>query len=185
MGGTYDPTTGQMVWTMHVPLADQLAHYRSHPPRAIRELRAMPVDVDFRFDGHGEPVDVAFELACPCGGTRFDVTCGLDEDDEPAPPIELECGACAASYKIFDDNEHGYDAELNSVERQAPELIVDLDPADIDLTPELVVRFEFPSDHLGDPQYAGREHDLFSWFTLLARDPETKQLEFLFDAECA
>ena len=37
----------------------------------------------------------------------------------------------------------------------------------------------------GDPELAGREHDLYSWFTLLARDPATKQLEQLYELECA
>jgi hypothetical protein len=49
----------------------------------------------------------------------------------------------------------------------------------------VVVRFEYPSEHLGDPEWSGREHDLYSWFTLLARDPETKQLEHLYELECA
>ena len=39
MGGTVDPKTGQVVWEMHVPLDEQLAHYRAHPPRALRGLR--------------------------------------------------------------------------------------------------------------------------------------------------
>jgi hypothetical protein len=50
----------------------------------------------------------------------------------------------------------------------------------------VIVRFEFPSDHLGgDDQWKGREQDPFSWITFVARDAETGELEFLFDDECA
>lgn len=85
MGGTVDPNTGEVVWEMHVPLADQLAHYRAHPPRAIAALRASSVDVDFAFDGHGEPVNAVFELACPCGSTRFVAVAGIEDGEVSTP----------------------------------------------------------------------------------------------------
>jgi hypothetical protein len=184
MGGTYDRETGQIVWTMHVPLAEQLAHYRAHPPRAIRELVATPVDIDFGFDGHGEPVNAIFALACRCGGTRFTATCGI-YDGEACAPISIECDACENLFEIFDAAAHGYDAELNADEVEQPEDTNDLMSDAVAWPHEVVVRYEFPSEHLGTEEWRGREHDLFSWFTLLARDPATKQLAFLYDAECA
>ena len=69
MGGTIDPKTGEVVWQMHVPAAEQLAYYRSHPPRALSGLRATPIEVEFQFDGHGEPINSIFEVACPCAFT--------------------------------------------------------------------------------------------------------------------
>lgn len=43
----------------------QVAFYRAHPPRALGALAATPVDVDFPFDGHGEPVNAfVFDDEC-------------------------------------------------------------------------------------------------------------------------
>jgi hypothetical protein len=186
VGGIVDPKTGEIIWEMHVPLAEQLAHYRANPPRAIRGLRANAIEVDWRFDGHGEPVNSVFELACPCGGTRFTATCGLDEDGRSCSPIAIECASCETKHDVFDEAKHGYDAELGMAGSFEPVGSDDLVSTDVDAPHEVIVRFEYCSDQLGDPGRQGeREHDLFSWFTLLARDSETKQLAFLFDAECA
>ena len=80
MGGVYDPKTGQIEGTMHVPLEQQLAHYRSHPPSMLRELVATPIELDFTFDGHGEPVNAIFAVSCRCGSTLFEVYCHVDGD---------------------------------------------------------------------------------------------------------
>ncbi len=91
-----------------------------------------------------------------------------------------------SAYEIFEADEHGYDAELGAVAADEVEYTDDLISSDVEIPHEIVVRYELPSDHLGgEARYQGREHDLFSWFTLLARDPKTKRLAFLFDIECA
>jgi hypothetical protein len=185
MGGIVDPKTGEIIWDMRVPVVDQVRHYGAHPPRAIAAMRCSPIDVDWKFDGHGEPVNTVFELACPCGGVLFTATCNVDTDEEVCSPIAIRCDACAESRVIFDIGEHGYDAEVNHDEGDDGEGPYDLETVAVDEPFEVVVRFEYPSDHLGDPEWSGREHDLFSWFTLLARDPETKQLEHLYEFECA
>jgi len=77
MGGTVDPKTGEIAWEMNVPLSEQLAFYRGHPPCALGDLCATAVEqIEWKFDGHGEPVNSFFELACPCGSKRFTATCG-------------------------------------------------------------------------------------------------------------
>lgn len=188
MGGTVDPKTGKLVWEMHVPLADQLTHYRAHPPRALETLRVTPCEADWQFDGHGEPVNVVFEIACPCGGTRFHVSCGVAEDETPCPPITLACAQCLAEHEIFDAAKHGYDAELNSPPLEQPPAFDDLE-SDIASPHEIVVRYEYCSEQLANPHgdvvWRGREQDLFSWFTVLGRDPDTKRLTFLYESECA
>lgn len=186
VGGTVDPKTGEIVWEMHVPVADQLAHYRSHPPGAIRALGVTPLEtIDWRFDGHGEPVNSIFELACPCGSRLFTPMCGVDETNEVCPPISLECDACEAAFEVFDANAHGWNAVMCGDRYDEPERYCELEGEVVVAPHEIVVRFEHGSSDLGDPELAGREQEVFSWFTLLARDPETKQLEQLFEWECA
>ena len=55
---------------------------------------------------------------------------------------------------------------------------------DVDPPYEVLVRYEFPSEHLGAEEWRGREQDVFSWITVLARTP-AGELVFLFDWECA
>lgn len=188
MGGTVDPETGKIVWEMHLPVGDQLTYYRAHPPRALQSLQAKPCEADWQFDGHGEPVNVVFELTCPCAGTLFNVSCGVDEDGTPCAPIRLECSACEMEHEIFDAEEHGYDAELNDTPHEEPPAHDDLE-SDIEAPHEIVVRYEYPSEQLADPKgdiaWRGREQELFSWFTLLGRDPASKRLTFLYESECA
>ena len=187
MGGVYDPKTGKIEWTMHVPLEQQLAHYRSHPPAVLRELVATPIELDFTFDGHGEPVNAIFAVSCPCGSTLFEVYCHVDEDTTTSP-IELACGNCEETYTLYDANGHGYDAVVGGRKAHAhgPDVYeTDLEDPDVGAPHEVIVRFEFPSDHLGSGEHEGRESELFSWITILARDPHTKHVVFLFEDECA
>ncbi|HUQ04544.1 MAG TPA: hypothetical protein VM261_18715 [Kofleriaceae bacterium] len=188
MGGIYNSETDQTEWTTHVPLDEQLAHYRAHPPSALAGLTAKPVDVNFAFDGHGEPVNAVFELTCPCGSALFIATAYL-EDEEWQPPIALECTACEAEHVIYDRSKHGYDAVVGGGGSDEPDddaVADELTPDDVDVPHQVLIRFEFPSDHLGgDADVKGREHDLFSWITILARDAQTGDLAFLFDDECA
>jgi hypothetical protein len=175
MGGTYDPATKQIVWKMNVPLEEQRTFYRSHPPQALGALRSTAVDLDWRFDGHGEPINSVFSLACPCGGGRFTATCGVDGDNNVAPPIGLECSDCEEIFEIFNVG-----AQVDD-----PEHFDDLTPEGFAAPHEVIVRFEHASETLGDPRLVGREPDAFCWFTLLARAPGDGRLEQLFDWECA
>lgn len=169
-----------------VTTAEQIAHYRAHPPRALAGLRATPIDVEWTFDGHGSPVNSVFELACGrCGAMKFVAMCDATDEGEVCSPIALHCDACEEVYEIFDSGVHGYDGESGDFSGDEGDGPYDLETTEVDEPFEVIVRYEYPSDHLGDPQWVGREHDLFSWFTLLARDPTTKQLEHLYDVECA
>lgn len=187
MGGIYDPKTGTIEWTFHVPLDEQVVFYRAHPPSCLAGLTAKPIDLDFTFDGHGEPVNAIFEVSCSCGNALFIAACTVEEDTIRAP-ITLECAGCDAEHVIYDPSRHGYDALAGGL--PADELSDDsyadeLTPETVDMPHHVIVRFEFPSDHLGGPDHQGREQDLFSWITILARDPKTGEIAFLFDDECA
>jgi hypothetical protein len=61
----------------------------------------------------------------------------------------------------------------------------DFELAEVPSPHEVIVRFEYPSEHLGGGDHDGREHDVFSWITILARDPRTGTLAQLFEDECA
>jgi hypothetical protein len=187
MGGRVDPKTGDIVWEAHVPLDEQRAFYASHRPRALDGLSARPIELpDHEFDGHGEPVNAIFELQCRCGSRQF-IAFGYFKEGEPVrPPLTIECADCDLEHVLFDDTEHGYDAEMGN----------NREPVDHEGAPDelwwdefgppyaLIVRFEFPSEHLGDDRYAGKEPNLFSWITVLARD-DTGKLMTLLDYECA
>ncbi len=185
VGGVLDPKTGRIVWTMHVPLAEQLAHYHTRSPSALCGLTVTPTDADHDFDGHGEPINAVFTVACGCSQALFSVSCGYTEDDELAPPVAITCAECRTRTVIFDASKHGWNAEtLTPVEP----LDVVMDDLALDEVPpphELVLRFEYASDTLGDGEHTGREHDLFTWITILARDLRTGRLALLFDYECA
>jgi hypothetical protein len=189
MGGTVDPKTGEVVWDFHVPLADQPAHYAAHPPSALAPVRATAIELpDHPFDGHGEPVNVAFAVSCPCGGKQF-VALGYWSDDEErfTSPITLECATCETLHEIFDIRMHGFDGAVGnnrSLEPPPPETI-DAIPCELDEPYEVIVRFEFPSDHLGDPDLDADASDLFSWITVVGRDAESQRLVTLFEDECA
>jgi hypothetical protein len=182
MGGIVDPKTGKVIWEFHVPLEEQLVHYRGRPPSCLGKLRCTPVELPgFAFDGHGEPVNVIFELACPCGGKEFTAMAHFDDDDDewPQPPLVLFCEECDQDYEVFDASRHGFDAVMGGLELEAEcaEREIGADSY------EILVRFEFPSDHLGDERYKGIEHHLFSWITFVGRD--AGELVTLFDYECA
>jgi hypothetical protein len=187
MGGTVDPKTGKIVWTMHRPLEEQLAFYRSHPPAVLKGLQAKAIELpEWTFDGHGEPVNAIFELTCACGSRSFSVWAWRDGDELPDSPVSLACSGCDAEYDVFDANVHGYDGVMNPPdEPYDPEG----DPVDLfwdglEYEYPVLVRFEFPSDHLGDAEVAGREPELFSWITILGRTPKGELVQ-VFEYECA
>ena len=184
MGGTYDPETGKIVWELRVPVEEQVAFYRAHPPRALDGLTARPVELpDHPFDGHGEPVNVAFELGCECGCATFCATGWVNDDDEIGPPVTLYCDACEREHEIFDPARHGYDAEISEGASEDTEGHPD-DFPEPDPPYGVIVRFELASDVLGDDEWKGREQEVFTWITIVARSPDGT-LTTLLDWECA
>jgi hypothetical protein len=188
VGAKVDPATGEWVWTFHVPIEEQLAYYASHPPRCVRELVCTPTELpDCPFDGHGEPVNAVFAVTCPCGGDTFIPygSAGPDHTDLRAP-YYLECDQCDESWMVFDPYTHGFDPEIEPGRTTPRTDLIEYEIGDTEV--HAFVRFEMPSDHLGDPEerpYRGREEDFFSWFTLVGKDPESGRVAVLGDWECA
>ena len=189
MGGTVDPKTGQVQWEFHVPLDEQPLYYAAHPPTALKGLKVVAVPkVDFTFDGHGEPVNAIFAVRCPCGGELF-TPCGHWDDDAGwLAPIAIECEKCDESFNVFDETQHGWDAAMGNnakIELPPAEAFGAIDLADVDTPCRILVRFEYPSDVLGDPGVTQEPSELFSWITILGQDPEDGSLEMVFENECA
>lgn len=187
MGGTWDHKSQQMVWTAHVPVAEQPAFYDVNPPRALAELICTPTPLPgFEFDGHGEPVNAVFAISCPCGGDLFTPYAMLDDDGTALPPVVLACAGCGRECTVFDARIHGWDGALGNAPDDEPTGDREqLDASEIATPHQILIRFEMASDVLGDPEWKGREQDLFSWITVIGRDADSQELEQLFDWECS
>ena len=188
MGGSVDPTSGMVIWDAHVPLDEQPRYYAAHPPHALDGLNCTAIDLPgFRFDGHGEPINMVFELACSCGGILFTVLAHV-QNGELIPPIELECSGCDSTYVVFDPRRQGYDGALGFGEQyEVDDRVEALSVDDVDAPHRVIARFEFPSDVLGAQETDADNcvaEDLFSWITILGRDPHGVPV-IVFDYECA
>jgi hypothetical protein len=194
---------------------DQTSHFQSHPPRCIAGFGARPAELSgVVFDGHVsmsqldfEPspgvtiqapgyVNAVFALSCRCGGDRHHVRCYRwthpDFNDElvTLSPLDLECAACGAVASLLDTDIHGYDAEVgngSSTVRGEGEPVVFECPTCGRQPLEAFVRFEYPDDLFdGDyPEFARREQDLFTWFSLVGRCPQCARVLAVADFECA
>ncbi len=137
-----------------------------------------------------------FALSCRCGGDRHLIRGYWVNSDYASVgmvfvgPLALECAACGKRTDLLDTDLHGYDAELGSgscTKRGEGESVVYECP---DCGPEAFqafVQFEYPDDLFEDesPEFAGREHDLFSWFYLVGRCGKCSQVLLVTDFECA
>lgn len=174
----------------HTP-AEQTAHYNSHPPAAIAGLNPVSTRLGgFTFDGHGSEVNAVFELTCQCGNKGFHVL-AHDGDEWVVDPVYVRCSACAKQAVIFDARGQGYDGALGHLpESPAPATALQELSADgIGPAPyRVAVRYEYAEDVLADPDFAdwkGREAELFTWFTVVARPLNGDGAESVFDQECA
>lgn len=171
--------------------SEQIAHYSSRPPAAVASLKPAPVALSgVTFDGHGSPINSVFELTCECGGKGFSVL-AHDGDDWVVDPVSVRCASCNKQTVIFDARSQGYDGALGNLpETAAPTTpIQELSSESLGASPyRVAVRYEYADDVLGDPEYAdwkGRESELFTWFTVIARPLSGDGAESVFDQECS
>ena len=174
---------------------DQAEYFRTHPPRCIAGFTATPTELpDVQFDGHGEPHNPVFSLACSCGSRHLKVHGHRWSDPDSGrvllvSPLSAECAACGRHTDLFDAGIHGWDGELgNSLERRAEgEPVVDDCGRCGQQVAELFTRFEYPADLFGgnSPEFAGREQDLFTWFSLVGRCCACGQMLGFANVECA
>jgi hypothetical protein len=173
---------------------DQAEYFRAHPPRCIAGFAATPTELpEVQFDGHGEPHNPVFALACGCGSRQLKVHGYRWSDPDSGrawllSPLSAECAACGKRTDLFDVGVHGYDGEQGRNVRPRAEGTPVLDDCGRcgKLVAELFARFEYPPDlFVGDAQFGGREQDLFTWFTLVGRCCDCGQMLGYADVECA
>ncbi|MBX3442388.1 MAG: hypothetical protein KF774_08265 [Planctomyces sp.] len=194
---------------------DHAEYFRSHPPRCIAGFTAVPAELPgAAFDGHvslsqldfepppgvtihaPELTNPIFALACRCGGQRHFVHCHCwinpDYGDQAVilSPLDLECAVCGKLTPLFDSDLHGYDVEIgagsSSVRGEGDRMVFEC-PTCGRQPLQAFVRFEFSGDLFDEEssEFAGREQDLFSWFTLQGQCPKCSQLLSVADFECA
>ncbi len=194
---------------------DQTRYFLSHPPRCIAGFTTRPTQLSgVEFDGHvsmsqismdvppgvtidaPEHINPIFALSCRCGGSQHYVHGyqWINPDFHNAlvflSPLVLECAVCGKRTDLLDTDVHGYDAELGgcsaTVRGQGDRFVFEC-PSCGRLPFDTFVRFEYPDDLLGGdfPEFAGREQDLFSWFSLIGKCPKCCQVLTITDFECA
>lgn len=143
-----------------------------------------------------EHINPVFELLCRCGGDRHFVHCyrwtNPDYDSDPITlsPIDLECEVCRTITALLDTDIHGYDPEVgagSATRRAEGERVVFECPICGRQPFQMFARFEY-SDDLFDRNYsefAGKEQELFSWFSLVGRCSQCSQMLPIADFECA
>ena len=105
-------------------------------------------------------------------------------------PLSLECVSCGKRTDLLDTDAHGYDAELGhgtaTVRRQRDPVVYEC-PRCGRQPLEVFTRFEYP-DHVFNRDFkesGGREQDLFTWFSLVAKCPRCSGLLAVADFKCA
>jgi hypothetical protein len=171
-----------------VELEEQIEYYELHPPSSLSGMGVNAIDVDFDWTVRDDTANSVFELVCRCGNTMFEVSCWVD-DGNVTPPISVLCTSCGYQHVIHDPNIHGYDAILGGHTEpltHGPNAHPDrLGSDEVDIPHQVFLRYEYPAEVLADGEHAGREHDLYTMITILAHDPETGDLGFMFEEDCS
>jgi hypothetical protein len=143
-----------------------------------------------------EHYNPTFALQCQCSSNRHFVHCyrWVNPDYNNAvvtlSPLVLECTACAKISELLDTAVHGYDSELGhgSATARAQGKRVVFECQDCGRQPlEAFVRFEYPDDLFDSnfPEFAGRQQELFTWFSLVGRCARCLHILRVADFECA
>ena len=188
---------------------------KSHQPRCLIGFCARPAALpDLKFDGHPsdsdleldlpsgvtiqapEEINTIFALSCTCGSDQHFIRGyrwqNPDYDDEVVflSPLVLECAACGKQTDLIDTDIHGYDAELgygSTTARGEGEPAVYECPTCGRQPMQVFTRFEYPDDLMDGSikEFAGREQNLFTWFSLVVRCSHCAQVLCVADFECA
>jgi hypothetical protein len=164
------------------------------PPGCLAGFRAEPSKLKGRrFDGHGEPRNAVYRLRCACGHDRF-LTLGHHLTNEGTPifvsPLALQCAKCQKVTERIDTDEHGYDAEIGAVgttiRGTGARTPYACDRCGVRPT-TAHARFEHSAETFEDStgEFAGNEHNLFTWFTLVGECDGCKRVLTIADFECA
>jgi hypothetical protein len=176
---------------------NQASYFQSHPPRCLAGFSTRNAELpDVPFDGHGEQINPIFALSCKCGSARHFIHCYRWSNPEfnnaivILSPLVLECANCKKKTALLDTNIHGYDAELgngSTTARAEGDQIVFECPKCGRQPFEVFVRFEYPDDLFDGNirKFAGRQQELFSWFSLVGKCAQCSTLVSVTDFECA
>ena len=177
-------------------LQQQQEHYNTHPPRCLAAFIAESTHLPgVEFDGHGEELNTAFRLACSCGRREHRVLGYYWHNPDFQvevflSPLALRCDACGTVEELIDTAIHGYDGEyagmpatMRGEGERSEYACAACGPQPF----EIYVRFEYPDDLFEDEdeEIRGREHDLFTWFSLVGQCQRCEQLRKITDFECA
>jgi hypothetical protein len=178
----------------------ELAYFNAHAPRCISELHSKATHrPPAPFDGHGEPLNSYFDLACPkCAAAGFIASgryCFIDTGQGVreffCEPITLTCAGCGRSSPIFDPKTDGYDAEACDfggvpTEGRSSDFVCSCGSKGG--MSQVVARFEYPGDLFEmDIVEDGsrRAENLFSWFSLVGVCKQCEHWVEIFEHECA
>ncbi|HET6881455.1 MAG TPA: hypothetical protein VFI31_14935 [Pirellulales bacterium] len=194
---------------------DQKEYYRNHPPRCIAGFGVQSAELpEVQFDGHPsfsdikgkfpglqieapEHINTIFLLSCRCGSDKHHVIAHAWANPEQPDqfvflsPIALRCVACRTVTELLDTAVHGHDAELGNgsatMRAQGKREEVECAGCDLHKILQVFVRFEYPDDLLAEQvtEHKGRQQDLFTWFSLVARCAKCGSLLPVADYECA
>mgnify|MGYP001258218479 CR=1 FL=1 len=158
-----------------------------HTPRCLREVIAHPSDApDLLLDTLTDWPNRFYSLSCHCRSDLFTVAGELAQNELIhqkiiTGPVMSRCNHCKRAVLLFDASQHGYDVELDHFSCQRKAIFSKqsfLCPTCDNSVFALIARFEYPAGLIaaletgqstGYSSHLGREHDLFTWFTLIGR----------------
>lgn len=178
---------------------NQTEYYETHPPRCIAPFSAELGDLgDWQFDGHGAgQINTAFRLSCSCGCDRHTIfVYPWTNPDDPnqmvlLSPISLQCISCNKKTLLIDTAVHGYDSELGhgsaTMRGEGTPEALECPDCNLNKAYQVIVRFEYPDDLFSEDfrEHQGRQQDLFTWFSLVARCAKCGGMSPVADFECA
>ena len=168
---------------------------RTTPPRCLDGfiVRLSP-PLGIAFDGHGEPLNKVYHLACNCQADLHKVLGHYETNDYGdrifVSPLALECVACGAVTELFDSAVHGYDPEVcghsTTIRGAGARQHFACDRCGIKPL-RVHARFEHSSEVLEDStgEFTGNEPNLFTWFTLVGDCTGCRRMLTIADFECA
>ena len=167
------------------------------------------------YDGHGfsgrypdglvANLNIVFAIKCQCGNATYRIIAESRQEEIRyykklviAEKYFLECSACHSRHLFFDPWLYGYNAETFNIEgisfrdetessstSGTHENVTCECPSGKNTTLEVFARFEYSADLFDEPEFAGKEQDLFSWFTGTARCNTCATITVFMDFECA
>ncbi len=182
----------------NVSLARQQDYYNSHPPRILSEYKFERISGDdqFRIGGHGEIINKGYSLKCTCGHEAWNARSkqvDVDATIYPVSPVEIECSSCNQRSVLFDNKEHGSDAEHGYASHLEPALGEYFNLRDSAQGERLGIAvhytdegFEFDDAVFAEGGETGgpRPEDTFTWFTIVVMQNDGS-IAPIFDCECA